>query len=50
MPTVAQMRVEILGLLLSAVLLVRPASAYDPYDPANCNGGVDWNDKRALPG
>jgi hypothetical protein len=44
---VAKMRAEVIGLLLSAVLLVGPASAYDPYDPANCNG-ADWDDKRAL--
>jgi hypothetical protein len=42
------MRAEVFGLLLSAVLLAGPASAYDPYDPANCNGGVGWDDKRAL--
>jgi hypothetical protein len=22
--------------------------AYDPYDPANCNGGVEWDDQRTL--
>ena len=44
----AKMRAEVFGLLLSTVLLAGPASAYDPYDPANCNGGVEWDDKRAL--
>ncbi len=48
MPPVAKMRAEVFGLLLSAVLLAGPASAYDPYDPANCIGGVEWDDKRAL--
>src|SRR5260370_14463572 len=47
-PPVAKMRAEVFGLLLSAVLLAGPASAYDPYDPANCNGGGGWDDKRAL--
>src|SRR5260370_41785109 len=47
-PPVAKMRAEAFGLLLSAVLLAGPASAYDPYDPANCNGGVEGDDKRAL--
>jgi hypothetical protein len=42
----AIMRAAILGLLLSAVL-VRQASAYDAYDPANCNG-AEWDDKLAL--
>jgi hypothetical protein len=42
------MRAEVIGLLLSAVLFAGPASAYDPYDPANCNGGAEWDDKRAL--
>jgi hypothetical protein len=41
------MRADVIGLLLSAVLLARPASAYDPHDPANCNG-VEWDDKRPL--
>jgi hypothetical protein len=36
------------ALLLFTILLAGPASAYDPYDPANCNGGVEWDDKRAL--
>lgn len=40
------MRAAVIGLLLSAVL-ARHASAYDAYDPANCNG-ADWDDKRAL--
>src|SRR5471030_366431 len=41
------MRAEVFGLLLNALLLAGPASAYDPNDPANCNG-VEWDDKRAL--
>jgi hypothetical protein len=45
---VAKMRGQVCGLLLSTLLLAGPASAYDPYDPANCNGGVAWDDKRAL--
>ena len=40
------MRAAVMGLLLSAVL-VRNASAYDAYDPANCNG-ADWNADLAL--
>jgi hypothetical protein len=40
------MRAAILGLLLGAVL-ARPASAYDAYDPANCNG-AEPDDQRAL--
>lgn len=35
------------ALLLGAVVIAGSASAYDAYDPNNCNG-VDWNDKRAL--
>src|SRR5947208_2096624 len=42
------MRAQIWGLLLSAVLMAGPASAYDPYDPANCIGRGEWDDKRAL--
>jgi hypothetical protein len=42
------MRAQIFGLLLGAVLLAGPASAYDPYDPANCIGRGEWDDKRAL--
>ena len=42
----ASMRAAIIGLLLSAVL-ARHASAYDAYDPANCNG-ADWDDNLAL--
>jgi hypothetical protein len=34
-------------LFFSAVLTAGPASAYDAYDPNNCNG-VNWDDKRAL--
>jgi len=35
------------ALLLFAVLTAGSASAYDPYDPHNCNG-FEWDDKRAL--
>jgi hypothetical protein len=35
------------ALLLSVFLIAESASAYDAYDPHNCNG-VDWDDKRAL--
>lgn len=41
------MRATALGLLLGGLLIVGPAAAYDPYDPANCNG-VGWDDKRTL--
>jgi hypothetical protein len=41
------MRAHVIGLLLSTLLLARPASAYDPYDLANCNG-IGWDDKRIL--
>jgi hypothetical protein len=37
----------ILSLAIATVLSTTPASAYDPYDPNNCNG-VDWDDARAL--
>ncbi|HKS19191.1 MAG TPA: hypothetical protein VJS63_08285 [Bradyrhizobium sp.] len=43
----AKLRAEVFGLLLSAALCAGPASAYDPSDPANCNG-VAWGDKAAL--
>jgi len=33
--------------LLSAVLMATSASAYDPYDPNNCNGFI-WDDKQAA--
>ncbi|MDR3422959.1 MAG: hypothetical protein P4L80_17220 [Xanthobacteraceae bacterium] len=35
------------AVLLSAILIAGSASAYDAYDPSNCNG-VDWDDKRVL--
>ena len=35
------------ALLLFTVLTTGSASAYDPYDPHNCNG-FDWDDKQAL--
>jgi hypothetical protein len=35
------------AVLFSAVLMAGSASAYDAYDPSNCNG-VDWDDKRTL--
>ena len=41
------MRTAIFGVALAAVLLARPAAAYDAEDPHNCSG-VDWDDKRAL--
>jgi hypothetical protein len=41
------MRADVVGLLLSTLLLARPASAYDPYDLASCNG-IGWDDKRIL--
>jgi hypothetical protein len=34
-------------LVLGAVLMAGPASAYDAYDQQNCNG-VGWNDKQTL--
>jgi hypothetical protein len=40
-------RATLVGLRFSAALFARPASAYDPYDPHNCNG-VDWDEKRAV--
>jgi hypothetical protein len=40
-------RAKILGLALGATLFTQSASAYDPFDPANCNG-VEWDDKRTL--
>src|SRR5258706_4601698 len=42
----ARMGAALIGLLLSAVL-ARTASAYDAYDPANCNG-ADFDDKLAF--
>ncbi len=42
----ARMRAAVIGLVLSAVL-ARYASAYDAYDPANCNG-ADFDDKLAF--
>ncbi|HXZ22393.1 MAG TPA: hypothetical protein VEH78_06480 [Pseudolabrys sp.] len=41
------MRAAAIGLFLGAVLFASSASAYDPYDPANCNGGAEWDDKGA---
>jgi len=43
------MRATITGLLLSlsAIVLSGSASAYDAYDPNNCNG-VAWNDEQPL--
>ncbi len=40
------MRAALFGLVLS-VVSARHASAYDAYDPANCNG-ADWDGKLAL--
>ena len=42
----ARRRAALIGLLLNAVL-ARAASAYDAYDPANCNG-ADFDDKLAF--
>ena len=39
------MQAKTTGLVLGAVLMAGPASAYDAYDPNNCNG-VDWDDQR----
>lgn len=43
------MRAMVTGLLLalSAIVCSTSASAYDAYDPNNCNG-VRWNDEQAL--
>jgi hypothetical protein len=35
------------AVLLSAMLMATSASAYDPYDPNNCNGFI-WDDKQAV--
>jgi len=35
------------GLLLAVVLSAGPASAYDAYDPHNCNG-IEWTGTRTL--
>jgi hypothetical protein len=35
------------AVLLSAMLMAGPASAYDPNDPNNCIG-AEWDDKRAV--
>jgi hypothetical protein len=41
------MRAIFVFLILAATLLAGSASAYDPNDPANCNG-VEWDDNDAL--
>jgi len=41
------LRAIVLGLLLGAILFSSSVSAYDPYDPGNCNG-VGWNDDRTM--
>lgn len=41
------MRAGAMLLLLGAMLVARPAAAYDPEDPANCNG-IDWDDGHSL--
>jgi hypothetical protein len=41
------MRATAIGMLLGTMLFAGPASAYDPYDPNNCNG-VDYDDKRIV--
>src|SRR5580704_48769 len=35
------------ALLLLTLLTAGPASAYDPYDPRNCNG-IEWDEARVL--
>jgi hypothetical protein len=42
------MRATAIGLFLGVVLFAGSALAYDAYDPMNCNGGAEWDDKRAL--
>jgi hypothetical protein len=37
----------LIGLFLGAVMAATSASAYDAYDPANCNG-VEWDDTVGL--
>jgi hypothetical protein len=39
------MRTTMILLLVGAVLAIRPATAYNAEDPANCNG-VDWDNER----
>ena len=41
------MRAFFVLLILAATLFTEAADAYDPNDPANCNG-VEWDDKDAL--
>jgi hypothetical protein len=41
------MRAFLVLLVLGATLFAGPAAAYDPNDPANCNG-VEWDDRDAL--
>ena len=44
---VAEMHARIIVLFLSATLAATSASAYDAYDPANCNG-AEWDDTVTL--
>jgi hypothetical protein len=39
------MRAKAIALLLNTVVIAGSASAYDAYDPNNCNG-IDWDNKR----
>ena len=41
------MRARVILLLLGAMLMLRPAAAYDAEDPANCVG-VDWDNEHPL--
>jgi hypothetical protein len=41
------MRPTTVSLVSALMLVTTAASAYDAYDPANCNG-ADWNDKAPL--
>jgi hypothetical protein len=42
------MRTKLIGLVLSTVVFAGSASAYDPYDPNNCNGTEVDGDSLAL--
>jgi hypothetical protein len=40
-------RAIVAAMIVGTVVLARPASAYDPDDPNNCNGAA-WNDEHAM--
>jgi hypothetical protein len=40
-------RAIVVAVIAGAVVLSGPASAYDPYDPNNCNGAA-WSDEHAM--